>query len=238
MANRKIKVQDTPVRIGENGYICITDIAKKFNPVPADIIKNWLRNRNTIEFLGTWEQVHNEDFKMVGFDQIRMRTGTSTFVLTVSQWLKETDAIGMLAKAGRYGGTFAHQDIALEFCSYVSPEFKIYFIQEFKRLKEKEAKSLNTPWDVRREISKMNYQLLTSTIAEQVPSHLVGTKKAIPYYSSEADLINMALFGQTAKQWKNDHPTKKGNQRDHATGLELLILSNLGQIFFFKNLAP
>ena len=230
MANKKINVQDIAVRISEEGYICITDIAKKFNSVPSDIIKNWMRNRNTVEFLGTWEIVHNDDFNLVGFDQIRMMTGTSTFILTVSQWINEANAVGLTAKAGRYGGTYAHQDIALEFCSYVSPQFKIYFIQEFKRLKEKEAKTLNTAWDVRRELAKMNYSLLTNTIAEKIPDQVLGTKKAAPYFSSEADLINMAVFGKTAQQWKRENPKKKGNQRAHASGLELLILSNLEAI--------
>jgi len=168
MGKRKINVQGTEITLlvqNQDDFICITDIAKKFNAVPADIIKAWMRNRNTVEFLGTWELLHNPSFKMVGFDHFRMQTGLGNFILTVKDWVEKTDAVGMMAKAGRYGGTYAHRDIAFEFCSYVSPVFKLYFIKEFQRLKEDEAKRLNSDWNLKRQLAKANFHI-HSEVAE------------------------------------------------------------------------
>ena len=228
---KNIEVQGIEVRLvikNTSQYICITDIAKKFSDVPTDIIKAWMRSRNTVEFLGTWEQFHNEDFNLVEFDQIKSQTGLSTFILTTKNWVESTNAIGIQSKAGKYGGTFAHQDIALEFCSYLSPSFKLYFIKEFQRLKTEEAKQLHSEWNVRRLIAKTNYHIHSEAVRENlVPIIDWNTKRESIYHATEADLLNLALFGMTAKEWKIANPTLKGNMRDQASIEQLIVLANL-----------
>lgn len=214
--------------INEDDYISLTDIAKKQNPeFPADVVKNWLRSRNTIEFLGVWEQLNNPNFKLVEFDQFRNEAGLNSFVLSPQKWIKTTNAIGMISKSGRYGGTYAHSDIAFEFASWISPAFKLYLIKDYQRLKSDESHKKAIEWNVKREIAKTNYRIHTDAIKENlIPPNL--TKKEINYtYASEADIINMALFGMTAKQWRANNEKSKGNIRDDASIEQLIVLSNL-----------
>jgi hypothetical protein len=213
-------------RIDQEDFISLTDIAKYRNPdSPADMIKNWLRSRSTIELLGLWEKMHNPDFKLVEFDQFRFESGDNAFVLSPKKWIETTHAIGIKSKAGRYGGTYAHRDIAFEFASWVSVEFKLYLIKEFQRLQEAEQKQLG--WDVKRNLAKINYRIHTDAIqANLIPPELTGQQVAL-VYASEADVLNMALFGQTAKQWRDDHPGEKGNVRDQANAAQLVCLANL-----------
>ena len=204
----------------------VTDIAKyKNSDAPADIVKNWLRSRSNIEFLGLWEKLNNPAFKLVEFDQFKNEAGANYFVLSPQKWIETTHAIGLISKSGRYGGTFAHKDIAFEFASWISPEFKLYLITEFQRLKDTERKQLG--WDIRRNLAKINYRIHTDAIKENlIPPEL--TKQQINLvYASEADLLNMALFGMTAKSWRDNHPDEKGNIRDYANIAQLVCLSNL-----------
>lgn len=211
----------------KNDYISLTDIAKfKNKENPAEIIKNWLRNRNTVEFLGIWEHLHNPNFKLVEFDQFKKEAGLNSFILSPQKWINTTNAIGIQSKSGRYGGTFAHTDIAFEFASWVSAEFKLYIIKEYQRLKIDESNRLSLDWNLKRELSKVNYKLQTDAIKENIIPNMVVKNKGI-IYASEADLINKVVFGLTAKDWKNQNPNSKGNIRDYATKKELLILSNL-----------
>ena len=225
----KVQVKGTEITIysqDENDYICITDIAKyKQGERTDDLIRNWLRNRNTIEFLGIWEILHNPDFKPVEFDGFRKQAGLNSFTLTPKQWIEKTNAVGLISKRGRYGGTYAHKDIAFEFASWISVEFKLYLIKEFQRLKDDEKKQLG--WDIRRNLTKINYRIHTDAIKENlIPPHL--NKQQIGYiYASEADLLNMALFGKTAAQWRAENPDKKGNIRDYANVSQLVCLANL-----------
>ena len=225
----KVQVKGTEITIysqDENDYICITDIAKyKKMDRTDDLIRNWLRNRNTIEFLGIWETLHNPDFKPVEFDGFRKQAGLNSFTLTPKQWIEKTNAVGLISKRGRYGGTYAHKDIAFEFASWISVEFKLYLIKEFQRLKDDEKKQLG--WDIRRNLTKINYRIHTDAIRENlIPPNL--SKQQIGYiYASEADLLNMALFGKTATQWRTENPDKKGNIRDYANVSQLVCLANL-----------
>ncbi len=229
MVGKRMKVKGVEIRVNiidQNDYISLTDIAKYKNPdAPADVIKNWLRNKNTIELLGLWEKLHNPDFKLVEFDQFRNEAGYNHFVLSPQKWIEKTNAIGIISKSGRYGGTYAHKDIAFEFASWVSVEFKLYLIKEFQRLKEKDKKELE--WDVRRELTKINYRIHTDAVKKNlIPPNL--TKQQInAIYADEADVLNMALFGKTAKQWRKENPDKKGNIRDYATIDQLVCLANL-----------
>lgn len=212
----------------EADYISLTDIAKKRNPeFPADVIKNWMRSRSTIEFLGLWEQINNPNFKLVEFDQFKQEAGTNTFVLPPQKWIATTNAIGIISKSGRYGGTYAHSDIAFEFASWISPEFKLYIIKDYQRLKSDESHAKAIEWNVKREIAKTNYRIHTDAVKENlIPPTL--SKAQISYtYASEADVINTALFGLTAKQWRQLHPDVKGNIRDNATIEQLIVLANL-----------
>lgn len=212
----------------EADYISLTDIAKKRNPeFPADVIKNWMRSRSTIEFLGLWEQINNPNFKLVEFDQFKQEAGTNTFVLPPQKWIAATNAIGIISKSGRYGGTYAHSDIAFEFASWISPEFKLYIIKDYQRLKSDESHAKAIEWNVKREIAKTNYRIHTDAVKENlIPPTL--SKAQISYtYASEADVINTALFGLTAKQWRQLHPDVKGNIRDNATIEQLIVLANL-----------
>ena len=227
--NKKIEVLNTEVKIkiaNENDFICLTDIAKSKNPVhPDDLIRNWLRNRNTLELLGIWEQLHNQEFNPVEFDGIRKQAGLNSFTLTPKQWIALTGAIGLESRAGRYGGTYAHKDIAFEFASWVSVEFKLYLIKEFQRLKNEELKQLG--WDVRRQLTKINYRIHTDAIKEHLIPQELSKEQINLIYASEADLLNMALFGKTAKQWRDENPGEKGNIRDYANVSQLVCLANL-----------
>lgn len=210
----------------QKDYICITDIAKHKSPeAPRDIIKNWIRNKNTIDLLGLWEKLHNPGFKQVEFDLFRNEAGYNHFVLSPQKWIESTNAIGLFSKSGRYGGTYAHIDIALEFASWVSVEFKFYLIKEFQHLKSQQAKELD--WNVKRKLTKINYRIHTDAIKENlIPASL--TAQQISYvYSNEADVLNMALFGKTAKQWRKENPDKNGNIRDYANVSQLVCLANL-----------
>jgi hypothetical protein len=225
----KINVLDREVGVfvqNDEDYICITDIARYKDPDRTDyLIQNWLRNRNTIEFLGIWEQLNNPDFNPIEFDGIRKQAGLNSFILTARQWTEKTGGRGIIAKPGRYGGTFAHKDIAFEFASWISVEFKLYLIKEFQRLKEDERKQLG--WDIRRNLAKINYRIHTDAVRENlIPPEL--TKLQInAIYASEADVLNMALFGMSAKEWRENNPDKKGNIRDYADISQLVCLSNL-----------
>ena len=211
----------------EADYISLTDIAKKRNPeFPADVVKNQLRSRSTIEFLGLWEKIYNPDFKLVEFDQFKNAAGENSFVLTPQKWISTTNAIGITSKFGRYGGTYAHSDIAFEFASWISPEFKLYIIKDYQRLKADESHAKSLDWNIKREITKSNYRIHTDAIKENLIPNLTPQQIACKY-ASEADLINVALFGQTAKQWRNQHSESKGNIRDEATIEQLIVLANL-----------
>jgi hypothetical protein len=213
-------------RIEHDDYISLTDIAKyKSQDTPADIIKNWLRARSTIDLLGLWEKLNNPDFKLVEFDQFRFEAGENAFVLSPKKWIESTRAIGLISKSGRYGGTFAHRDIAFEFASWVSVEFKLYLIKEFQRLKEVEQKQLG--WDIKRNLAKINYRIHTDAVkAKLIPPELTAREINL-VYASEADVLNMALFGMTAKQWRAANPGEKGNIRDQANAAQLVCLVNL-----------
>ena len=214
----------------EEDFFSLTDIAKKFNERTDQVIFNWLRNRSTVDFLGAWETIHNASFNPLEFEGIRNQTGLSTFVLSVSDWVEKTNAIGMRAKTGRYGGTFAHRDIAFEFLSHLSPTFKLYVFKEFQRLKavEAEQNKQTLEWNLKRTLAKVNYLIHTDAVKEHlVPPRIYNTKAESIYFASEADLLNMALFGVTAKQWREVNPDLKGNMRDYASSEQLLVLANL-----------
>jgi hypothetical protein len=209
-------------------YICVTDIARyKDNERTDYIIQNWLRNRNTIEFLGIWEQLNNPDFNPIEFDGIRKQAGLNSFILTAKRWIESTGAIGLISKPGRYGGTYAHKDIAFEFASWVSVEFKLYLIKEFQRLKEDENRRLSLAWDLNRTLSKLNYRIHTDAVKANLIPAVVSAAQAASTYASEADLLNVALFGKTAKQWRDANPTVEGNMRDSASVQQLLVLANI-----------
>jgi hypothetical protein len=209
-------------------YISLTDISKYKNPEhPDDVIRNWLRNRNTLELLGVWERLHNPAFNPVEFDGIKSSAGLNSFTLTPKQWIDRTRAVGIVSKAGRYGGTYAHKDIAFEFASWVSVEFKLYLIKEFQRLKEDENRRLSQAWDLNRTLSKLNYRIHTDAIkAHLIPAEITAAQASVTY-ASEADLLNVALFGQTAKHWRDANPKLEGNMRDHADIEQLLVLANI-----------
>jgi len=231
--SQTIEVNGALVTIHQQGgidFISLTDIAnaKEGDGRAADIIKNWIRNRGTLEFIGTWEQLNNPDFKVVEFDHFRMRAGLPSFVLSPGQWVERTSAIGIAVKAGRYGGTYAHKDIAFEFCSAISPVFKLYLIKEFQRLKEEEQKLLG--WNLQRTLAKINYRIHTDAIKENLVPPALSKGKINFVYANEADLLNVALFGMTAKEWRDANPGEKGNIRDVATIEQLVVLSNLESI--------
>jgi len=232
---RVIKVQNmniTVVTVKENDFICITDIAKskEGDSRAADIIKNWIRTRTTLEFIGTWEQLYNPDFKVVEFDHFKMHAGLPSFVLSPGQWVEKTNAIGIYVKLGKYGGTFAHRDIALEFCSAINPVFKLFLIKEFQRLKEDEGNRHQLDWNLQRTISKINYRIHTDAIRERLIPQVVTSQQASLVYANEADLLNVALFCITAKQWRSLNPSEKRNMRDKATLEQLVVLSNMESI--------
>ena len=223
----KINVEGSEISIiaiDNRDYISLTDMVRNVEN-GVTLIEKWLRNKNTIEFLGIWEEIYNENFNSTEFEGIKNEAGFNRFILSVKQWVNKTNSIGIVAKAGRYGGTYAHKDIAFEFASWVSPYFKLYLIKEFERLKEEEQKQLG--WDIKRNLAKINYKIHTDAIKNKlVPEKL--SKERINYiYASEADILNVALFGMTAKEWRESNPELKGNMRDYADISQLVCLSNL-----------
>jgi hypothetical protein len=223
-------VQDTEIvllKIKEEDYISLTDIANKFGD---GLIENWLRNRDTVEFLGVWERINNPDFNSLEFEGIKNDAGANRFSMSVKKWVTKTKAIGIVAKTGRYGGTYAHKDIALEFCSWLSPEFKLYLIKEFQKLKEYEQAHQGLQWDLRRELSRINYKIHTDAVRTNLIPPNLSSKQQSFVYAGEADILNMALFGTTAKEWRKANPKIEGNIRDHVTIEQLIVLSNLESI--------
>ena len=211
----------------KNDYISLTDIAKyKNTDDPRFVIQNWMRNRNTLEFIGLWEALNNPNFNRVQFDTFRNEAGLNRFTMTPSKWIESTGAIGIVSKSGRYGGTYGHYDIAMEFASWLSPEFKLYIIQDYKRLKEDENSKLSLTWNLHREISKINYKIHTDAIKEYLLKDLTDEQLSFKY-ASEADILNVALFDKRAKQWREENPDLKGNMRDYASLNELLVLANM-----------
>ncbi len=224
-----IDVQGAAITIlkhNESDYISLTDMTKKFGD--DTLIYNWLRNRNTLEFIGIWEQIHNPGFKPLEFETFKTQAGLNSFSMTPRKWVDATAAIGIQSRAGRYGGgTFAHQDIAFEFGSWLSPEFKLYLIKEFQRLKEDENRRLSLAWNLNRTLSKLNYRIHTDAIKTHLIPPEVTPQQAAFTYASEADVLNVALFGRTAKQWREANPKLEGNMREYATVEQLLVLANI-----------
>ena len=223
----KMKVQNTEITVvsfEERDYISLTDMVKPIENGLA-LIEKWLRNKNTIEFLGIWEEMYNPNFNSPEFEGIKNEAGLNRFIMSVKQWIEKTNAIGIMAKAGRYGGTYAHKDLAFEFASWVSPQFKLYLIREFQRLKDEEQKLIG--WTAKRELSKINYRIHTDAIKENLIPAEVTREQAAMKYADEADVLNMAMFGITAKEWREANPDKKGNIRDYASINELICLSNM-----------
>ena len=229
-----INVQGTAVAVlshKQDDYISLTDMAKYKNANATGlVISHWLSTRYTVEFMGVWERINNPDFNVTDFSNIKNESGSNGFVLTSKQWIEKTNAIGIIAKPGRYGGTYAHRDIAFEFATWLSPEFKFYLITEFQRLKEDEQQRLSLEWNLQRTLSKINYRIHTDAIKEQIIPKEITRAQAAAVYASEADLLNVALFGMTAAQWRTGNPEKTGNVRDHATLEQLVVLSNMESI--------
>ena len=219
----EIRVSST----NESDYISLTDIAKYRSDDPNAVIQNWLRNRNTIEFLGLWEKLNNPNFKPLEFEGFKKEAGLNAFTLSPKKWIESTNAIGIISKSGRYGGTYAHTDIAFEFASWISPEFKLYIIKDYQRLKADESHVKQIDWNIKREIAKSNYKIHTDAIKEKLILPTLSNAQISHTYASEADIINVALFGITAKDWRKMNPDAKGNIRDTATIEQLIVLSNL-----------
>jgi hypothetical protein len=213
----------------KSDFISLTDIARYKNPnEPKDVVKNWMRNRSTIEFLGIWETINNTDFKGVEFDSFKNEAGSNSFVLSPQKWIKKTNAIGIISKSGKYGGgTFAHQDIAFEFATWISAEFKLYLIKEFQRLKLEENKKLEIGWDAKRMLTKINYRIHTDAIQRSLIPKEISKSQANVIFASEADVLNKALFGMTAGEWREKNPKLKGNIRDYSDVTQLVCLANL-----------
>ncbi|KUF37853.1 DNA-binding protein [Myroides marinus] len=235
----KLKVKDTEItvlQINNEDYICLTEMMKAKDG--EFFVTDWLRNRNTLEYLGIWEQINNPNFNYGEFAIIKNKSGLNSFKISVKEFVKVTNAIGIKAKAGRYGGTYAHKDIAFEFAMWISPEFKIYIIKEFQRLKELEKEQ--ETWSIKRELVKINYHIHTDAIQKVLIPKVLHSKQVSIIYATEADVLNVALFGITAKEWKEQNPTLKGNLRDHATINELICLSNMENLnsFFIKERMP
>ena len=236
MQNMKIDANGTEIRVmgdvvNEEAYISLTDIAKYKNPDNAFIVvANWMRNHSTISFLGLWEQIHNPNFKPIEFDRFKAESGDNAFTLTPQQWIKATDAIGIISKSGRYGGTYAHTDIAFEFASWISPEFKLYIIKDYQRLKNDENSRLALGWNLNRTLAKINYRVHTDAIKDMLIPPDVTPQRQSYTYANEADVLNVALFGITAKEWRQAHPDSKGNIRDEASLQQLIVLANMESI--------
>ncbi len=212
-------------------YISLTDMAKSKDTERTNyIVQNWMRNRNTIEFIGLWEVIHNPNFKRIEFDAFRKEAGLNSFSLTPQRWIERTNAVGIISKSGRYGGTFAHQDIAFEFASWISAEFKLYLLVEFQRLKQEEAKNKSLEWNLQRTLAKVNYKIHTDAVKEHLVPVKITKEQENYIYASEADLLNVALFGKTAKEWRNHNAGKDGNLRDYSSLEQLVVLSNLESI--------
>ena len=212
----------------ENEFISLTDIAKYRNvDDPRFVIQNWMRNRNTVEFLAVWEELHNPNFNRVQFEAVRSEAGLNRFVMTPTKWIEETNAIGIVSKAGRYGGTYAHSDIAMSFATWLSPEFQLYILKDYRRLKADENSKLSLGWNLNREISKLNYRVHTDAIKENLIPPVLTPQQISYTYASEADLLNTVLFGKTAKEWRDSNPNEKGNIRDVASIYQLLVLANM-----------
>ena len=211
----------------QNEFISLTDIAKYKSDDPTAVIQNWMRGRDVIEFLGLWEMLHNSDFKPIEFEGFKNRAGANAFTMSPKKWIESTNAIGIISKSGRYGGTYAHSDIAFEFASWISPEFKLYVIKDYKRLKSDETSRLSLNWNLNREISKLNYRIHTDAIKENLLPQELTAKQVSFTYADEADMLNVVLFGETAKEWREANADKNGNMRDYASINELLVLANL-----------
>lgn len=224
-----LQVKDITIRtLLQNGidYICITDIARQKNPIePKDVVKNWMRLKNTLEYLGLWEKLNNPDFKGVEFDPLLAEAGSNAFTMSPTRWIEITSAIGIVSKNGAGGGTYAQRDIAFKFASWVSVEFELYLVKEFQRLKEQEQAQIG--WSAKRELSKINYRIHTDAIRQNLIPAEVTPQQVLRIYASEADVLNVAMFGMTALEWRDSHPDLKGNVRDYATVNELICLSNM-----------
>lgn len=233
MANNKIlMVQSLPIALiqqSDTDFISLTDMVRQSENGSA-LIDNWLRNKNTLEFLSVWEEIYNPGFNSLEFEEIKKDAGLNRFTMSVKQWIARTHATGLIAKAGRYGGTYAHKDIAFEFASWISPKFKLYLIKEFQRLKDEEIQAKSLEWNLTRSLSKINYRIHTDAIAENIIPLAITKSQIGLIYASEADVLNVALFGITAKQWRDQNSTTQGNMRDHASVEQLIILSNLESI--------
>jgi hypothetical protein len=229
-----VNVQGTEIAVftyRQDDYISLTDMAKYKNAEATGlVISHWLSTRYTVEFMGAWEKLHNPDFNVTEFSNIKNESGSNGYVLTSKQWIEKTNAIGIIAKPGRYGGTYAHRDIAFEFATWLSPEFKLYLITEFQRLKEDEQQRLSLEWNLQRTLSKINYRIHTDAIKEEIIPKEVTRAQSAAVYASEADLLNVALFGMTAAEWRINNPEKQGNIRDYATLEQLVVLSNMESI--------
>lgn len=218
-------IEITISQIKQDDFICITDIAKYKTNDTSAVIGNWIRNRNTIEFLGVWESLYNPDFNPLEFEGFKKQAGLNAFTLSPQKWIDTTNAKGFLVKAGRYGGTYAHKDIAFKFASWISVEFELYVVKEFQRLKEQEQKQLG--WDIKRNLAKINYRIHTDAIKENLIPKTLKVNQISIIYANEADVLNMALFGKTAQEWRKENPSKKGNIRDYANASQLVCLANL-----------
>ena len=231
MAVRKINIDDSEISVifglHDEDYICLTDMVKAGDNSDRTniVIQNWMRRKDTISYLGVWENLHNPNFKSIEFDAIKNASGTNRFILTAKEWIERTGAIGIIAKSGRYGGTYAHKDIAYHFGMWLSPEFNLLVVKEFQRLKEEEQKALG--WSAKRELAKINYHIHTDAIKAKLVPQEIDTYHRSLIYANEADVLNVALFGMTAKEWRDAHPDDKGNIRDYATINQLICLSNM-----------
>ncbi len=228
---KKISTQGFDIytfQINDSDYISLTDIARYKNPLePKDVVKNWMRNYSTIEFLGIWERIYNPHFKGVEFDSFKKEAGSNSFTLSPQLWIKRTNAIGLISRSGNGGGTFAHIDIAFEFATWISAEFKLYLVKEFQRLKADENEKLALGWDIRRQLTKINYRIHTASIKENLIPQAVTNNQIKHIYASEADVLNIALFGKTAKEWRDKNRGKEGNIRDYSDVTQLVVLANL-----------
>ena len=229
--SKKLKIDDFDIALyakGKDDFFSLTDMARYRDAERTNyIIQNWMRTRNAIEFNGLWEQLNNPNFKSIEFDAFKNEAGANSFTLTPQKWIERTNAIGIISKSGRYGGTFAHKDIAFEFATWLSPAFKLYLIREFQRLKEEENSSKNLEWDLHRTLSKINYRIHTDAIKETLIPPAITKEQMAFVYANEADMLNVALFGKTARQWREQNTGESGNIRDHATLEQLVVLTNL-----------